>query len=141
MKRSAGILLAVVAALTFAGCCNCGKISSRTGSLTGSPWQLVQIDGRTFAAAAESYTLNFAADNNVSGKGDCNRLSGTYASDREKGTLSFGPLVATRMMCPDQASENAFIKALDTIDSYKIDGRMLVLFADGEQKMMLEKRD
>ena len=129
-----------VAALTFSGCCNCGKTSSRTASLTGDRWQLVQMDGSAVSAAVDSYSLSFAADNTVSGQGDCNRLTGTYASDREKGTLSFGPLASTRKMCPDQAREDAFMKALDTIDAYQVDGTMLLLFADGELRMMLEKK-
>ncbi len=133
--------MSVAAALAFTGCCNCGKMSSRTGSLTGGRWQLVQFEGRTFAAAGESYTLTFSADNNVSGKGGCNRLTGTFKSDREKSTLSFGPLAGTRMMCPDQAQEDAFLKTLGTVDAYRIDGGMLLLFADSELKMMLEKQD
>ena len=139
MKIFAGIL-PVAAALIMAGCCNCGKMTARTGSLTGDRWQVVQTSGRAFAAEGESYTLTFAADNKVSGRGDCNRLTGTYASDRDKGTLSFGPLVSTRMMCPDQAREDAFVKALGTVDAYKMDGRMMMLFADGELIMMLEKK-
>ena len=141
MKKLTGILLAAGVALAFASCCNCGKMSARTGSLTGGEWQLAQIEGRTFAATGDAYTLNFAADNRISGKGDCNRLTGTYASDRNKGTLSFGPVAATRMMCPNQAQEDTFVKILGAIDAYKIDGRMLMLFADGELKMMLEKKN
>lgn len=141
MKKSAGILLVAVAAFAFAGCCNCGMTSARTGSLTGGQWQLAQFEGRTFAATGDSYMLTFSADNAVSGKGDCNRITGTYISDREKSTLSFGPIASTRMMCPNQSQEDAFMKTLGTVDAYKIDGRMLMLFADGELKMMLEKKD
>ncbi len=133
--------MVAVAALTMAGCCNCGKMLSRTGSLTGEGWQLVQFEGRAFTAASDSYTLRFAADNTISGKGDCNRLTGTYTSDRDKSTLSFGPMAGTRMMCPDQAREDAFLKTLGAVDSYRIDGKMLLLFVDGELRMMLEKKN
>ena len=141
MKKLTGILLAAGALFAFASCCNCGKTSARTGSLTGGEWQLTQIEGRTFAATGDSFTLNLSADNKVTGKGDCNRLTGTYTSDRNKSTLSFGPMAATRMMCPNQANEDRFVRMLGEIDSYKIDGRMLMLFADGELKMMLEKKN
>lgn len=124
-----------------ASCCNCGKLSgNRGGTLTGGQWQLVQMEGRAFAAEGDAFMLAFAEDMKVSGKGDCNRVHGTYQNDAKAGTLSFGPLASTRMMCPNQANEDRFLRLLDGIDSYSIDGRMLTFFSNGEQKLMFEKK-
>lgn len=133
--------MAAGVAFMVASCCNCGKVASRKGgALTGDRWQLVQMEGRAFAAENDAYTLTFAEDKKVTGKGDCNRLTGTFENDGANGKLTFGPMAATRMMCPDQASENQFLRLLGTIDSYSIDGRIMTLFANGEQKLMFEKK-
>lgn len=140
MKKIIGITLIMCALLALSSCCGCSLKSPNGGELTGSEWQLVQIEGRGVKAEGEKYTLNLSADNKLSGVGDCNRLSGTFTYDKIKGTLDFGPIAATRMLCPDQVAENLFINTLGVINSYKVDGKMLMLFANGELKMMLEKK-
>ena len=131
----AGVVFAV------SSCCNCGKVvSTKGGALTGGQWQLVQMDGRAIVAENDAYTLTFAGDGKVSGKGDCNRVSGPFESDSKTGTISFGAMVSTRMMCPNQAQEDAYLKTLGTINSYAMDGRILTLFSNGEQKLIFEKK-
>ena len=39
---------------------------------------------------------------------------------------------------PDQAQEDRFIKELDRIDSYRIDGDLLMLMRDGELLMVMQ---
>jgi heat shock protein HslJ len=137
MKR---LLLLLFAAGALASCCNCYKGTARSDTpLTGKGWQLVQMDGRMFTAEGDSFTLTFGDDGRVTGKGSANRLNGTYANDNSNGTLSFGGMASTRMMSPDQGSESRFLKLLGTVDGYTIDGRMLLLFVNGEQVLMLER--
>lgn len=129
-----------VVAVAVASCCNCRKAASARKSLAGE-WQVVQMNGQSFKSDGDSFTLVFGADNTVSGKGDCNRLTGTFTSDSSKGTLTFGPMASTRMMCPNQANENMFLNILSGIDAYSIDGKLLMLFSDGEQKIVMELQD
>lgn len=140
MKKITGILMIVGAVLAFASCCHCTRIGGSGGSLIDSSWQLMQIEGRMVNPDGDSFTLNFAADNTVSGKGDCNRLSGTYQSDKDTGKLTFGPMASTRMMCPNQAQEDVFVRLVNTIDSYKIEKNLLLLFSNGELKMVFDSK-
>jgi putative lipoprotein len=138
------LFLLVCAAAAMASCCDCYRATERSQTpVTGEPWRLVQMDGRPFAyaedAPADIFTLTFGEEGRMTGKGSCNRLSGTFTNDNSNGTLSLGGLVATRMMCPDQANEDRFLKLLGSIDAYTIDGNMLMLFTNGEQVLMLER--
>ncbi len=130
----------------MASCCNCYKGTERSQTpLTGDPWQLVQMDGRAFTLdeedAPDLFTLTFGEDGRMTGKGACNRLSGTYKNDNSNGTLTFGGVAVTRMMCLKYAGqESRFAQLLGGIDAYTIDGAMLLLFTNGEQVLMLERR-
>lgn len=132
--------MTAVALVAFASCCNCTMVANSGGALGDTAWQLIQIEGRTLNVQGDAYTLNFAAGNNVSGKGDCNRLTGTYTSDKATGTLSFGPMASTRMMCPNQTQEDLFVRLIGAIDAYKIERNLLMLFSNGELKMIMEKK-
>ncbi len=134
------IVLVALFGLIMASCCNCYKASVRSQTpVSGNAWQLVQMDGRTFDAPEDAFVLTFGNDGRVSGRGSCNRLSGTYENDNSKGTLSMGAMVSTRMMCPDQQNEDRFVKLLGEVDGYTIDGQMLMLFTRGERKLMFER--
>lgn len=121
------------AAMAFiaTSCCNCASRSREVKPLTGTEWHLVQIMGRDVDKAADSYNLLFSADGNVSGVGDCNRLMGSYKTD-DKRALDFGAMASTRMMCPDQQSEDEFMQMLDRVTHYEMDGDMMLLLADGQ---------
>lgn len=138
--KLARLLLVGAVAVAVASCCNCRKASSAHKALAGE-WQVVQMNGQSFKADDDSFTLVFGTDGKVHGKGDCNRLNGTFTNDTAKGTLSFGPMASTRMMCPNQANEDMFLRTLADIDAYSIDGRLLMLFSDGEQKIVMELQD
>ena len=140
MKKLIGFLTVAGAALLVSSCCNCGKTGSRAKSLTGGQWQLIQMDGEVFSAENDAYTLSFSTDGKVTGKGDCNRLSGTFESDPQKRTILLGAMVSTRMMCLNQAGEDKFLDLLRTANSYSVDRRTLTLFSDGKQKLIFEKR-
>lgn len=141
MKKIMGILMLAAVLITAASCCNCGKRSGRTAPLGGKDtWQLTRIEADRVTPVDDRFTLSFAANGSVAGKGFCNRITGAYESSAGAGTLAFGTLATTRMMCLDQAAEDRFVRMLGTIDSYKIFGRTLMLFSENELKMTFEKR-
>ena len=131
----------VAVAATISSCCSCRKPATRPpmASITASQWQLVQMDGVTVKPTGDSFTLAFAENNMVSGKGDCNRLTGSFKNNGADGTLSFGTLASSRMFCPDQAAEDKFLRLLNEIDGYSIDGSMLMLMSNGKLSMIFEK--
>jgi heat shock protein HslJ len=142
MKR---LLFLIIAAAAMSSCCDCLKGTQRSQTpVTGEPWRLVQMDGRAFTLGeddpADSFTITFGDDGRMTGKGACNRLSGTFKNDNNNGTLSFSGIAATRMMCLKYGEqESRFAKLLGSVDAYTIDGLMLMLFTNGEQVLMLER--
>lgn len=124
------LLFSTLFLVSCCGACRSGKSDSNI-SFTNTTWQLVQIEGKAIATTGDSYTINFSDDEGVSGKGDCNRIMGSYkASDKRK--LDLSKLGSTRMMCPDQAAESKYLQTLSKVNGYVIDGNMLMLLADGE---------
>lgn len=141
MKILARLLLFIVTVAAVSSCCSCRNPAKRSAApITGGEWQLVQMDGMSFKAEGDSFTLSLTTENTLTGKGDCNRLMGGYKSDNANGTISFGNVASTRMFCPNQANEDKFLKLLGEIDGYTIDGNMLMLVANGELKLMFERK-
>jgi len=102
-------------------------------SLAGTQW-LLESMGETPVAPESGLTLAFAEDNAVSGSGGCNNFSGTYTLDGD--SLTFSPLVSTKMACADDAmtqQETAFLEALGSTTRYEMsDGRMTLWAGDAE---------
>ncbi len=119
------------ASLAFAviACCPCRKNKSALVPFTGTEWQLAQLYGEI--VDAENYTITFAADGSLSGKGDCNNFAGTFTQNVHQLKVADN-LVSTRMMCPDQQREDRFLKMLTQTDAYSIDGMRLMLIRGGE---------
>ena len=91
-------------------------------ALTKTRWVATMINNGTGAVASV-----------VAGSGGCNTYNGTYTVD---GTaLDFGPLVATKMACADQAvsqQESSYFAALDKVATFAFNGDRLELrAADG----------
>ena len=60
-------------------------------------WRVILMDGR-LVPAGTIITIVFGHDGQVSGRGGCNRYSGSFTLTGEG--LAFGPAAATRMACP-----------------------------------------
>ena len=118
MKTTVRLLLIAALAVSVAACCSCRKGRKNAKPLTGTTWSLVE-EGR------------------FGGRGDCNSIMGNY-SVTDKGGMKIESVASTRAFCPDQAQEDRFIKELDRIDSYRIDGDLLMLMRDGELLMVMQ---
>ena len=128
------ILGLAAAALLLTGCCRCRSIQKQTRRpLTGTEWKLVQMMGQKVETAegadADSFTLLFSPSGELSGKGACNRLMGSYRTDKSR-SLKIGPLASTRMMCYDER-EGEYFRMLEGVTHYDMDGPMLMLLSDG----------
>ena len=93
------IIIAALASFTAA------HASAQAGdALAGSEWVLVSLgaaDAPTEVIEGSGVTLNFGADNRVSGFAGCNQFSSTYTINA--GALSFAPIASTRRACVDDA--------------------------------------
>jgi heat shock protein HslJ len=78
-----------------------------------------------------NYTLALLPGGLVQGKADCNRYRGTYTLEGQ--SITFGPLVTTRMMCPPGSQADEFLKELSNAALIFTEGENMFIdqFADG----------
>ena len=94
-------------------------------SLVGK-WRIEAVRGAA-AFDASKTMFEVAADGRVASTVGCNRIVGMQAVDGDR--MTFGAMAATRMACPpplDQL-ETAYLAALATARSWRIDGTTLTL--------------
>lgn len=95
------------------------------------------VQGTVMIKEPGRFTLAFERDGRVALRLDCNRGAGDYrvvpATDGLSGSLSFGPLVATRAMCESPHLDERLARDLPYVRSYVLkDGKLyLSLMADG----------
>jgi len=85
--------------------------------LAGTKWRLVEFqsmdDAQGIARPGEGtvYSMWLHGDGTVTMQLNCNRATGTWSavpgSDAASGRFEFGPLAATRALCPPRASTTA----------------------------------
>jgi heat shock protein HslJ len=98
--------------------------------LVGTTWTLVAMDesmGVAFDPAVVTVDATFEADGSVYGTAGCNRFTGSYSSD--DGSITFGPVALTRMMCPAPMMdvERAVTAAVQGGVQYSISGNTLTM--------------
>jgi heat shock protein HslJ len=104
--------------------------------LAGTAWRLLNIaemdDSTDIPDDPAKYTLAFGADGTASMRADCNRGSGTWTSE-SPGQLTFGPIAATRAMCPPESLSDKYLAQFEWVRSYVMkDGHLfLATMADG----------
>ena len=76
-------------------------------------------------------TLEFADPDRIAGKAACNRYNGPLRV--EAGSLRIGPLVTTRMACPEplMAAESRFLAELEAATRLSRDNSALLLHGAG----------
>ncbi len=122
----------------------CAATSNPSGppSLAGTSWQLLAIQsmddaqGATKLADPKRFTLSFGADGRASLRLDCNRGTGAWEAKpagADSGQLTFGPIAATRAMCPPPHLDERIVRDLPYVRGYLLkSGRLyLSLMADG----------
>jgi heat shock protein HslJ len=105
-------------------------------TLAGTSWSATAIHNGKGAVASlvagSAVTLTFGADGQASGSAGCNRYMARYQA--EGSSLRFQPAAATRRMCPGEAlmeQERAFLKALESVATARIEGQRLELRTAG----------
>ncbi|MEQ8772529.1 MAG: META domain-containing protein [Erythrobacter sp.] len=102
-SRALGALLAAGAALALSAC----STSSMPHPLEGTSWRLVDVEtsGTSTTLTDEvsaRHTITFEEDRAFM-RLDCNRGNGNWSAAMPRdgnGTISFGPVAATRAYCP-----------------------------------------
>jgi heat shock protein HslJ len=128
-------LVTLAAGLALA---TCASAAADATPLTDTGWQLVSIDsvdGTTGIADPSMFTVTFGADGLAAVLLDCNRGSGSWqatAVTPDSGTLSFGPIAVTLMMCPQPSLDSRVAAALSGVGGWRIeDGQLFITPASG----------
>lgn len=138
--------LAAVAALNMTGC---GSKSTSTepasDPLVGTTWRLLSIESMTDEQPATTidnpseYTVTFGDDGNAGFRVDCNRGNSTWKTEAaadDSGTLTFGPIALTRMMCPQPSADTQVAAALGRVRSYLLSDGKLHLSMEADSGIM-----
>ena len=120
-----------------------GGNPSNQQQFASTTWQLLSIQsmddaqGTTKVADPSRFTLEFGRDGRAAFRLDCNRGMGDYkltpAGDGNSGSLSFGPIAATRALCPPPHLDERIARDMAHVRGYRLkEGKLyLTLMADG----------
>lgn len=67
-------------------------------------------------AHPERYTIHFAEDGKLQAQFDCNSGGGSYTLSGRN--ISFGPMLSTRMACPEDSQDLVFMRDLQRVNSF-----------------------
>ena len=97
--------------------------------LLGPQWQLFQLGWQpiTLSGRQPVYLQLSTTESQVTGHAGCNRFRGTF-EQAAADSLRFGPLLTTRMSCPEQPAEGKFLAALEATRSYRVVADTLRLY-------------
>ncbi|MBC2734060.1 MAG: META domain-containing protein [Desulfobacteraceae bacterium] len=76
-------------------------------------------------ANPERYTILLKDEGKIQARFDCNRGGGEY--EIAPGKLTFGPLISTRMACPEDTMDAAFMRDLQRVTTFFVQDSMLFL--------------
>ena len=97
-------------------------------SVTGTTWTWVStvtpVD-RIDAPEPGRYTIRFQPDGKLVARFDCNRGGGDY--EISEGKLTIGPLISTRMACPEGSLDATFTRDLGRVTSFFVRDESLYL--------------
>lgn len=136
MKR---FVIAIAAALAV----STASAAAPPSALAGTHWRLVEFQsmddaqGTTRPSKGSVYTMWLHGDGSVNMQLNCNRANGTWSAapgtNAASGRFEFGPLAATRALCPPPSMDESIVAQSSYVRSYMLkDGRLyLSLMADG----------
>ncbi len=105
-------------------------------ALADRNWQLVRImsmdDTESVPKDRSLYTMRLQSSGDVRIRADCNRAVGNWTSE-SAGKLQFGPLAATKALCPPDSLHDVYMAQFPWVRSYVTkDGNLfLATMADG----------
>lgn len=117
------------------------------GSLSGD-WAIETVLGKKAVGETAPFIKFVPGENRIYGNNGCNTINGHYKADSEAGTISFGQLATTMILCAQNNITDAEIgEALGLTVSYRIEGgadnESILRFFDagGKEVMELMHRD
>ena len=90
-------------------------------------------------ADPSKYTVTFGDDGKAGFRIDCNRGNSTWqvdAAGAESGSMTFGPIAVTKMMCPQPSDDSKVAPALGRVRSYLLKDGKLHLSLEADSAVM-----
>lgn len=128
-------LIFVLSFLTQLGWCKQDE-SLRAYGAGDRTWRLTELEGQPVTFGT---TLTFPEPGRISGKGPCNSFSAEQNVPYP--WFDAGAIAATRMACPDLASESAFFAALNAATLSEVAGDTLLLSDDSGVLLVFKAAD
>jgi heat shock protein HslJ len=125
---------AIASGFAAAACASMGP-PALSSDLAGTRWAVQSIDGQPTQARTPS--VQFAAEDRISGTAGCNRFFGVY--EASQGAIDVRALGRTEMACdaPVMTQEEAFLGVLDKAERYEREGDRLVITAQDGRSLIL----
>lgn len=100
-------------------------------------WRATVIDSRPNRNEAVEVVIDIA-EKHIHGNTGCNILNGDIFIDPDKpNSIQFSKIATTRMMCPDSATETAFLVALEEVEFAYADGNSAIKMYDSHGREVL----
>ena len=107
-------------------------------------WGLLELNGEEVEVSklARSPLIDInTLRKRFQGSTGCNSFSTTFSYSDEGAFKVDFPFAMTKMACPDYDIENDFLKALESVDSYQVNGVDLLLISNGKTVLKYRKVD
>lgn len=129
------ISLSSMAAIAAAAC---ASMAPGAQALAGTSWTAQSINGQAIVGP-RTPTLNFAAEQRVSGSGGCNSYFGAYTL--RSGALSIGEMGRTEMACevPIMQQEDTFLAALGDARAFDMTNETLTIHTDKDSVLVFSR--
>lgn len=97
-------------------------------ALSETKWKLTELNGKPVTnTTGKEYYINLDSKTaKFVAYAGCNNISGAYTMVAET-KLAFSKIISTKMACPNSDTEAKFVKALEKVDNYMIEGTGKVL--------------
>ena len=114
---------------------NCNQLkNNKPADIAQSPlqvtnWNLFSLMGNNVTVAdslGKQACIVFNKDGTVTGNGGCNSFSGNYELN-DNSQIKFGPIISTKMYCPNAKEEVLYFDLLSRTDNYLIKADTLYL--------------
>ncbi len=95
-------------------------------------WGVIKVNGEDRMSQGIMQTIEINTDKmTVLGEAGCNGYQGVITADNASNTITFSKMLSTLKICPNQTQEDAFLKALQSVDSYYRYNQNLLLISEG----------
>lgn len=140
MNRNFLFALTLIMVTLLSSCCGCHKAIKNPRTLVSNEWMLKEMNSQSDIVKDDNNSFVIAFDDvekRISGMAECNRFFGSYTLEPVH-KISFSALGATRAMCPNMSYETEFLQTIQDVDSYTIDGDVLLLQKGGDVVLIFD---